>query len=105
MSQRQQQIRFELNRLHERIKENIDELRDIKTKIERNEYKTVFIRSKHKRHILRKYKKLKFYILPILALVVIYTIIVIYGILKFELGHILAIIPIILMIYYRNKKD
>ena len=104
-SQRYQQRIFELNRLHKKIKENIDELKDILTKIGRNEYETVFIKSKYKRRISRKYKKLKFYILPILALVVIYTIIVIYGILKFELGHILAIIPIILMIYYRNKKD
>ena len=103
--QRQQQIRFELNRLHEKIEENIDGLRDILTKIERNEYETVFIKSKYKHRISRKYKKLKFYILPISALVVIYGIIVKYGILKFELGHILAIIPIILTIYYRNKKN
>ena len=107
VSQRQQQIRFELNRHYERIKENIDELRDIITKIERNEYKEVFIKSKHKRRILRTYKKLKFHILSFLALVVIYSIIVKYSILniKFEFSHILAIIPIILMIYPRNKKD
>ena len=104
-SQRYQQRILELNRLYEKIKENIDELEDIKTKIERNEYETVFIKSKYKRRISRAYKKFKFYILPILALIVIYLIIVIYGILKFELGHILAIIPIILMIYQINKKD
>ena len=104
-NQRYQQRIFELNRLYERIKENIDELRDIKIKIESNEYETVFIKSKYKRPISKKYKKFKFYILSILALIVIYTIIVIYGILKFELGHILAIITIMLMIYHVNKKD
>ena len=103
--QRQQQIRFELNKLHEKIEENIDELKDILTKIERNEYETVFIKSKYKRRISRKCKKFKFYILFILSLIVIYGTVVICGILKFELGHILAIIPIILMIYYENKKD
>ena len=103
-TQRQQQIRFQLNRLYERIKENIDELRGILRKIERNEYETVFIKSKYKRRISRKYKKFQFYILSILALIVIYTIIAMYGILKFELGHILAIITIMLMIYHVNKK-
>ena len=107
VSQRYQERIFELNRLYEKIKKNIDELRDIRTKIERNEYETVFIRSKYKRRISRTYKKFKFYILSIFALVVIYSIIVKYSILniKFDLSHILVIITIILMIYYRNKKD
>ena len=90
-SQRYQQRILELNRLYERIKENIDELRGIKTKIERNEYETVFIKSEYKRRILRKYGILN---------------------IKFNFSHILAIISIILtiftiilMIYYGNKKD
>lgn len=113
-SQRYQQRIFELNRLYEKIKENMDELRDIKTKIERNEYETVFIRSEYKHRISRTYKKFKFYILSIFAPVVIYGIIVKYGILniKFDFSDILVIISIILAItsirltiYYRNKKD
>ena len=107
VSQRYQQRIFELNRLYEKIRENMNELRDVIRKIERNEYETVFIRRKHKRRISRTYEKFKVYILSILALVVIYSIVVKYGILniKFELSHILAIIPTILMIYWRNKKD
>ena len=107
VSQRRQQIRFELNRLYEKIKENMDELRDIKTKVERNEYKTVFIRSKHKRRILKIYKRFKFYILSIFVLVVIYSILLQYSILNINsvFSHILAIFTIILMIYYGNKKD
>lgn len=106
-SQRYQQRIFELNKLYEKIKESMGELRDIKTKIEGNEYKTVFIRSKHKRRISRTYKRFKFYILSIFVLVVIYSIIVKYGILniEFDFSDILVIITIILMIYYRNKKD
>ena len=113
-SQRYQQRIFELNRLYEKIKESMNELRDIKTKIEGNEYETVFIRSKHKHCISRTYKKFKFYIFSIFAPVVIYGIIVKYGILniKFDFSDILVIISIILAIisirltiHYRNKKD
>ena len=106
----QDQIIERLNSFHETINQRIDKLSGIITKIERNEYAEVFIKRKQWNSILRTGlrtgKKAKPYIIFIGPLV-IYGVIVYYGILKFDFNHIIGIIAISIttIIYSRSKKD
>lgn len=99
VSQRQQQIRFELNTIHKEIKEKIDELRDMITKIERNEYKKVFISSQTKRKASKIWKKMRFGLLLSLATIVV--IIIMYD--TPRISVIIGIITVALMIYFHYK--
>ena len=104
VSQRQRQIRLELSTIRRDIKEKIDELRDIITKIERNEYKKVFIRSRTKGKASKIWKKMRFGILLWLATIVISWIIIMYDIPR--IGIVIGIITVALMVYFHyNRKQ